>query len=126
MCFWKAKNLIHFTVGVLLFGLTVFRAQAGFTSLYIFGDGASTTTNYGVAPTNLYYGKRNSNGRVWVEVLAQRQGLGANSITNVSWSNSSNNWSYYGQYSSILDKSYRLPRATGCGHRTVCCMGQRR
>ncbi|HXR04994.1 MAG TPA: hypothetical protein VN836_09845, partial [Verrucomicrobiae bacterium] len=29
-------------------------------------------------------------------------GLGANSITNVNWSNSSNNWSFWGQYSSNL------------------------
>jgi len=98
----KVKSLIGFAVGILLLGPAVCPAQAGFTSLYIFGDGICTTTNYGVAPTNLYYGKRNSNGRVWVEVLAQRQGLGANSITNVNWSNSSNNWSYYGQYSSNL------------------------
>ena len=121
------KRLIQFTVGALLFGLAVCPAQAAFTSIHIFGDGISTTTN-NPTPSQLYYGYnlRQSNGRVWVEVLAQRQGLGANSITNVSWSNSSNNWSYYGQYSSILDKSYRLPRATGCGHRTVCCMGQRR
>ena len=37
-----------------------------------------------------------------MEVLAQRQGLGANSISNVNWSYSSNNWSYYGHYSSDL------------------------
>jgi phospholipase/lecithinase/hemolysin len=98
----KAKILIRFSVGILLFGLAVIPTQAAFTSLYIFGDGVCTTTNNS-APfpysTN-FYGKRFSNGRVWVEVLAQRQGLGANSITNVNWSNSSNNWSYYGQYSS--------------------------
>src|ERR1017187_3868921 len=99
---WKVKNLIGFAAGILLFGLAVCPAQAAFTSLYIFGDGVCTTTNYGVAPANLYYGKRNCNGRVWVEVLAQRQGLGANSITNVNWSNSTNNWSYYGQYSTNL------------------------
>lgn len=96
------KNLIRLAVGILLSGLILLPARAGFTSLYIFGDGICTTTNYGVAPTNLYYGKRNSNGRVWVEVLAQREGLGANSMTNVNWSNSTNNWSYFGQYSSNL------------------------
>ncbi len=98
----NVKCLIGFAGGVLLFGFAVCPARAAFTSLYIFGDGVSTTTNYGVAPTNLYYGKRNCNGRVWVEVLAQRLGLGANSTTNVNWSNSTNNWSYYGQYSSNL------------------------
>jgi phospholipase/lecithinase/hemolysin len=69
--------------------------------MQIFGDGISTTTNNPIAG-KYYYGLRRSNGRVWVEVLAQRQGLGASSITNVNWSNSSNNWSFYGQYSSSL------------------------
>ena len=97
------KNLVRFTAGILLFGLAVCPAQAAFTSLYIFGDGISTTTN-NPTPGQLYYGYnlRQSNGRVWVEVLAQRLGLGANSITNVNWSNSGNNWSYYGQYSPNL------------------------
>ena len=94
------KSLIGFSTGIFLFGLALRPAQARFTSLYIFGDGICTTTNYSVAPANLYYGKRNSNGRVWVEVLAQRQGLGANSITNVNWYNSTNNWSSYNQGSS--------------------------
>jgi phospholipase/lecithinase/hemolysin len=88
-------------VGFLLFGPAVFPAQAAFTSLYTFGDGICTTTNNPSAG-QYYYGLRRSNGRVWVEVLAQQQGLGSNSITNVSWSNSTNNWSYYGQYSLIL------------------------
>jgi phospholipase/lecithinase/hemolysin len=84
----------------LLLGPLVFPAQAAFSSLYVFGDGVCSTTN---GPGgSLYYGNRFCNGRVWVEVLAQRQGLGANSITNVSWSYSSNNWSYYGHYSSQL------------------------
>ncbi|MCU0783101.1 MAG: SGNH/GDSL hydrolase family protein [Verrucomicrobia bacterium] len=97
----NVKNVLPFTVGALLLGPLVFPAQAAFTSLYVFGDGVSTTTNNPLAGTN-YYGLRRSNGRVWVEVLAQRQGLGANSITNVNWSYSTNNWSYFGQYSSNL------------------------
>jgi phospholipase/lecithinase/hemolysin len=95
------KGFIRFTLSVLLFGLAVCPAQATFSSLYIFGDTVSTTTNNSFAGP-LYYGKRFSNGRVWVEVLAQRQGLGANSITNVNWSYSSNNWSYYGDDSGSL------------------------
>jgi 3-phytase len=94
-------------VGVLLFASAIFPAQAAFTSLYIFGDGVSTTTN-NTSPypsTTNYYGKRYTNGRVWVEVLAQQQGLGANSITNVNWSYSSNNWSFYGDYSTNLVKN---------------------
>lgn len=76
------------TVRILLFGLVAFPAQAAFTSLHIFGDGVSTTTN---APAgSFYHGKRYANGRVWVEVLAQRQGLAYDS---------NKNWSYFGHYS---------------------------
>jgi len=73
-------------VGFLLFGPAVFPAQAAFTNLYVFGDGISTTTNNTGGQPNLYYGKRYSNGRVWVEVLAQRQGLTLYPT---------NNWSYF-------------------------------
>jgi len=88
------NSFIRFTTGILLFVSAIFSAQAAFTNLYVFGDGISTTTN-NPSTGPLYYGKRYSNGRVWVEVLAQRQGLGANSITNVNWSYSTNNWSYF-------------------------------
>ena len=114
----KVKCLIGFAVGILLFGPTVCPVQATFTSLYIFGDGASTTTNNTVGPANFYYGQRYSNGRVWVELLAQELGLTNNywysnnssihlSYTNLSasstnWSYSSNNWSFYGDYSPVL------------------------
>lgn len=102
---WKhtcnVKSLVRFTVGVLLLGPLVVPVRATYSSLYVFGDGVSTTTNNPFAGSS-YYGLRRSNGRVWVEVLAQRLGLGDNSITNVNWSYSSNNWSYYGQFSSNL------------------------
>lgn len=84
------------------FGGLIFSAHAGFSSIYAWGDSLSATTTNGVmgtSTTNYYYGTRYSNGRTWVEVLAQRQGLGANSITNASWAYSSNNVSYYGHYS---------------------------
>src|SRR5271154_5903679 len=68
------KSFCQFTAPILLFGLIVFPAQATFSSLYVFGDALSSTTdNPEVGP--LYYGQRYSNGRVWIEVLAQRQGL---------------------------------------------------
>lgn len=74
--------------GMLLFGLVVFPAHAAFTSLHIFGDGVSTTTN---GPGgSIYYGNRYANGRVWVEVLAQRQGLAYDANKNRS---------YFGHYS---------------------------
>jgi phospholipase/lecithinase/hemolysin len=78
------KKLILFTLAALLFEAILNPARAAFTSLYVFGDGLSTTTNNPSLLTQSYYGKRRSNGRVWCEVLAQRQGIG---ITN--------NWSYF-------------------------------
>ena len=57
--------------------------HADFTSLYVFGDGVCTTTN-GPGGTS-YYGKTYSNGRVWVEVLAQRQGLTYETNKNKSY-----------------------------------------
>jgi phospholipase/lecithinase/hemolysin len=79
------QKIVSFVVGVSLFGFTVVPVQAAFTSLYVFGDGISTTTN-NTSGLPYYYGKRYSNGRVWVEVLAQRQGLTLYPT---------NNWSYF-------------------------------
>ena len=76
-------------------------APAAFSSIYIFGDGVCTTTVTTNQPRVLYYGDRFCNGRVWVEVLAQRQGLSDNTITT-NWPYSSNNLSYYGHSSSNL------------------------
>jgi phospholipase/lecithinase/hemolysin len=87
------KILAQFTLIFWGWAFTLMPAAAAFSSLYVFGDGACTTTNYLNTGSSLYYGLRSSNGRVWVEVLAQRQGL-----TYIA----SNNWSYYGQTSSIL------------------------
>jgi phospholipase/lecithinase/hemolysin len=81
----SVKKAVRFMVGFLLFGSAVFPAQAAFTSLHVFGDCiSSTTSNTDIGP--LYYGQRYSNGRVWVEVLAQRQGLTLYPT---------NNWSYF-------------------------------
>lgn len=112
------KAFIRFTWFTFLFGLVVVPAQAAFTSLYIFGDGVSTTTNNPSAGFLPYYGLRRSNGRVWVELLAQQLNLTNNywysndianhvSYTNLSasstnWSYTSNNWSYYGDASTNL------------------------
>ncbi|HKS36397.1 MAG TPA: hypothetical protein VJW76_04345 [Verrucomicrobiae bacterium] len=79
------------TVSILSFGLVVFPAHGAFTSLHIFGDGVSTTTN---GPGgSIYHGNRYANGRVWVEVLAQRQGLAYDADKNRS---------YFGHYSANL------------------------
>jgi phospholipase/lecithinase/hemolysin len=86
------KKIFSLVVGISLFGFTVVPTQAAFTSLYVFGDSLSTTTNNpSVGP--YYYGQRYSNGRVWVEVLAQLQGLTYNPT---------NNWSYFGDTSTDL------------------------
>jgi phospholipase/lecithinase/hemolysin len=85
-------KVVSFCAGVLLLGFVVFPAQAAFTSLYIFGDGLSAASNnLPVGP--YYYGDRWSNGRVWVEVLAQRQSL----VFHFS-----NSISYFGNTSSNL------------------------
>lgn len=96
------KSFRQFVALALFFGGLLFSAHAGFSSIYVWGDSLSATATNGVmgtATTNYYYGTRYSNGRTWVEVLAQRQGLVANSITNPIWDYSSNNVSYYGHYS---------------------------
>ncbi|MGA2280625.1 MAG: hypothetical protein ABSG80_10025 [Verrucomicrobiota bacterium] len=69
------QKAVQLMVGLLLFGSAVVPAQAAFTMLQVFGDSISTTTNNTGGQANFYYGKRYTNGRVWVEVLAQRQGL---------------------------------------------------
>ena len=87
------KRLYQCAIGILLFGLTVIPAQAGFKSLYVFGDSLSATADPN-APgvTNYYYGQRWSNGRVWAEVLAQRQGLVFDNTKNNSyWDHNSSN-----------------------------------
>ena len=113
------KTFIRFTWFIFLFGLVVAPVHASFTSLYIFGDGVSTTaTNHASGQSQYYFGGRWSNGRVWVELLAQQLNLTNNfwysnniadqlSYTNLSasstnWSYSSNNWSYYGDTSANL------------------------
>jgi phospholipase/lecithinase/hemolysin len=76
------KRLFQSAIGVLFLGLAVLPAQAAFTSLYIFGDALSSTAD---GTGSLYYSGRDSNGRVWVEVLAQRQGLTYDASKNNSY-----------------------------------------
>ena len=79
------QKIISLVVGISLFGFTVVPVQAAFSNLYVFGDSISTTTN-NTSGLSFYYGQRYSNGRVWVEVLAQRQGLTYDP---------NKNWSYF-------------------------------
>jgi len=78
------RKALTFVAVIMLLAAAV-PAPAAFTTLYCFGDGISTTTN-NPSTGPLYYGKRYSNGRVWVEVLAQRQGLTYDP---------NKNWSYF-------------------------------
>ena len=87
----NVKNLYLFTFGLCLLAATALPVKAAFHSLYVFGDGLSSTTDTNYPGSSQYYGQRLSNGRVWVEVLAQRQGL-AYYV--------SNNNSYFGHNSS--------------------------
>ena len=91
------NSFIRFTAGILLFGFVIFSAQAAFTNLYVFGDSISTTTD-NTSGLSFYYGQRYSNGRVWVEVLAQRQGLTYDP---------NKNWSYFGNTSTSLVANVR-------------------
>ena len=79
------------SVLLLLAMCGVAASASAFTSFYVFGDGVSSMTN---GPGGSFYYKGTySNGRVWVEVLAERQGLVCESNKNQS---------YYGQYSTNL------------------------
>ena len=81
----SVKKAVQLMVEFLLFGSAVFPAQAAFTNLYIFGDGISATTDTNAPGGSYFYGQRWSNGRVWVEVLAQRQGLTFDTNKNNSY-----------------------------------------
>jgi phospholipase/lecithinase/hemolysin len=70
------KLVIRLLLIISLFGFGDFSMQAAYTSLYVFGDALSATAdNPAPAPAQYYYGRRDCNGRVWVEVLSQRQGI---------------------------------------------------
>jgi phospholipase/lecithinase/hemolysin len=92
----QVKSRIYFTA-LLAFCLSLISiqaaTQAAFTSFFVFGDGLSNTaTNSGAG--QYYYGKRYTNGRTWVEVLAQMQGLPFDPLKNVN--------SFFGNTSSNL------------------------
>ncbi len=94
------RTLFSFLTGAVVYAMLVISAQAqAYTSLYVFGDALSTTTNNTAGSSEYpkwYYGKRFSNGRVWVEVLAQRQGIPI-----------ANNWSYFDDGSGCLETNIK-------------------
>jgi hypothetical protein len=69
----------------LWMALAVPRASAGFSSIYVFGDGVSNTNNPPTSggATN-YHGDRFCNGRVFVEVLSDWQGVTFDDTKNKS------------------------------------------
>jgi phospholipase/lecithinase/hemolysin len=71
-------------LALLLVFLPLPQASASFTSLFVFGDGVCTTTDNSPGSA-LYHGNRYCNGRVWVEVLAQWQGLAYEPAKNNSF-----------------------------------------
>jgi len=77
----------HLRNARLALGLSVLispHALAGFSSIYVFGDGVSNTNN---TPTGLalsYYGNRFCNGRVFVEVMSDWQGVTFDTTKNIS------------------------------------------
>ena len=74
------KCLVRFILCTAFAAAPLLPARAAFSSLYIFGDSLCTTTN-NTYPG--YHGQRYSNGRIWTEVLAERQGLAYD--TNKEW-----------------------------------------
>lgn len=86
------KSRIYLTI-VAVLCLSFFNVQAAFTSYFVFGDGLSCTAS-NTSGLASYYGKRFSNGRVWVEVLAQMQGLAFDPLKNTN--------SFFGNTSSNL------------------------
>jgi phospholipase/lecithinase/hemolysin len=93
--------MVRVVLWIWLLGALAASAPAAFTSLYVFGDGVCTTTNNPSAGP-YYYGLRRTNGRIWIEVLAQRQGIPYEPHKN---------WSFYGHYSSNLVANVRIFQA---------------
>jgi thermolabile hemolysin len=86
----KSSGRFHLAILFFVFWHTCTQA---YTSFHVFGDSLSCTAS-NTSPASYYYNKRYSNGRVWVEVLAQQQGLLFNP--------SNNGDSYFGNTSSNL------------------------
>jgi len=79
------KSSLGALAGFLLCILTAPSLATSFTSLHCLGDGVCTTTDNTGSVPELYHGNRYCNGRVWVEVLAQWQGLPYDEAKNNSF-----------------------------------------
>jgi phospholipase/lecithinase/hemolysin len=73
MRFIKSLKTLLFCLSIAI--LPTPGARASFTSLYAFGDGLSTTTAPSLSQADYFEGRRYCNGRIWIEVLCQWQGI---------------------------------------------------
>ena len=78
------NSLVRLIVLVLLSGPAVLSSEAAFDLLYVFGDGVCSSTD-NIYGGSLYYPDTYCNGRVWVQVLAQRQGVTYDASKNLSY-----------------------------------------
>lgn len=69
---------------LLIFLLSWNCATAGYTSIYVFGDGVCTTTA-NPAPAELFHEGRFSNGPVWIEKISALRGVTYNASKNDSF-----------------------------------------
>ena len=79
------KRLLQVTFGIWLLILATIPLKAAYSSLYVFGDALSATADPQSSGPPYYYQQRWSNGRVWAEVLAQRQGIKFDNAKNSSY-----------------------------------------
>jgi phospholipase/lecithinase/hemolysin len=79
------KRTLKIAFSLWLFTIAAFQSWANFSSLYVFGDALSATADPSAPGAPYFYGQHWSNGRVWVEVLAQRQGLTYDASKNDSY-----------------------------------------
>lgn len=86
------NSLVRLILLLWLSGTAVLSSEAAFDSLYVFGDGVCSSTD-NIYGGSLYYPDTYCNGRVWVQVLAQRQGVTYDASKNLS---------YFGHYSFYL------------------------
>lgn len=76
------SRAVPLLLALLLAFVSLPRAAASFSSIYTFGDGVCSTTGNS-SPG--YYGNRYCNGKVWIEVLSNWQGVDYVATENVSY-----------------------------------------
>jgi phospholipase/lecithinase/hemolysin len=88
---WLLRGRLGACLSILALVLPALNALAGFSSMYVFGDSLSATSGGGLqypppAGTSAenYYDGRFSNGKVWVEYLAEQLGVSFDPTHNFS------------------------------------------